>query len=843
MENSTLTPQKRSIELPSPSSLAHLLNFSHKRQRLPSVPRSLNDANSPKIGNESATMLNMEQNLSHGVNQVLSQWSHINLPLPPLMHRSRSQTPSTEAPLLHSVPTNIIPILQPTDGMADFYSDITTDMLDPRLRKQISGIVNRFPPPFPPFIPPPTSREVDDDEEDDEDDDDEDINQGGGIMAPFIYPPPPIINIDTLPYSIESFKRKWEESAREASKNVDPNTSSIIDDSRTQDIQTRRKTRKSTGDEANDKSQRKPNLIYPHVPPLPFPPPNYMPYPLIAEKAALTPDVVFSSFIEANDHLPRIDMVLASAAGSLFDLRSEATETGFTIEEHELQKKLNKLNNSEDSDYEDKDQFHERIRSTNEKFKQRFANRNPEESDGEYDDGYEDYLEYMQGIKTNNYYDYFDKKRQALPNNSYELNQMPPQFAMVEPRLSNIKNTKFDQVKLEKVNDSAFSANSIDNQSFLPILPSMIVSNPGKDIILGNGNNKEKRRSDLAKTVQELEEFQETHRREIYESKKLELMKRLQNLQNSKISFTDSKIYDDELLKYQEDLEISRDEELLRLKLVENYELLKNSLFFYQDSNRVYKNLNLVMINKLEKLKNFFEYQRNLFTSYLENKNQDIFDIKNKESIKLFNGTSSRDYGREIKDLLRKSLENDLGTEEVETLFTSANTKLTLSASSTSSRGSSAETNKAAVHDFMPLVTPSEFNVITGNLPVNSKSTNQLKENSKGSGNNKSNINIKHQIFQNPLYDRMTSGSDTNASDSNNGVASSSTSKRRARRGGAGNTVNSPAAMDKFKGDGPESKYSEAVLLAKIMKQFSGPQGAKVDELNYDLQTMGLSAK
>ncbi len=89
----------------------------------------------------------------------------------------------------------------------------------------------------------------------------------------------------------------------------------------------------------------------------------------------------------------------------------------------------------------------------------------------------------------------------------------------------------------------------------------------------------------------------------------------------------------------------------------------------------------------------------------------------------------------------------------------------------------------------------------------------------------------------------MTSGSDTNASDSNNGVASSSTSKRRARRGGAGNTVNSPAAMDKFKGDGPESKYSEAVLLAKIMKQFSGPQGAKVDELNYDLQTMGLSAK
>lgn len=818
MDNSTLPPQKRSGELPSPRSLVHLLNLSQQRQSLPSVPRSLNDANSPDMPNDSAPMLNMERNLPQGVDQVLSQWSHINLPLPPFVHPSNMQASTAAAPLLHSVPPNIVPILESTDTVNDFYSDVTTDLLDPHLKEQIAGIVNRFPPPLPPFVPPPIPKETEkdeeeEDEEDEEDDDEEEEeeNQEGGIMVPFIYPPPPVINKDTLPYSIESFKRKWQESAN-------PNEA----------MQTRRKTRKLAGGDANDK---KPNLIYPHVPPLPFPPPNFMPYPLVAEKAALTPGEVFSSFIEASEHLPRIDMVVASAAGSLFDLRSEAAETGFTIEEHELQKKYNKLNNSEDSDYEDKDGLRERIRSTDEEFKQRFANRNPDDSDGEYDEGYEDYLEYMQGIKTNNYYDYFDKKRQATFSNTYELNQMPPQFSMVKPRLSNIKDASY--IEPEMANDSAFSLKSEEHENFLPVSPAMIIPNTGKDIIFGNGNNKEKRRADLFNTIQEYDEFQEAHRTEIYESKKLELLQRLQNLQNSKISFTDSVIYDDELLKYQEDIEITRDEELLRLKLVENYELLKNSLFFYQDSHRVYKNLNMVLINKLEKLKNFFEYQRNLFTGYLENKS-DIFDVKTKESMKLFNGISGREYGREIKDLLRRSPDIDIKQEELETIFNS----VSFHSDFTVPRNP-AEMANAVVHDFMPLVTPSEFNVITGNIPVNSKSA-QLKENSKGPGNNKSNINIKHQIFQNPLYDRMTSGSDTNASDSNN-VASSSTSKRRARRGGPSTGGSSPALQDKFKGDAPDSKYSEAVLLAKIMKQFSGPQGAKVDELNYDLQTMGLA--
>ena len=57
------------------------------------------------------------------------------------------------------------------------------------------------------------------------------------------------------------------------------------------------------------------NQVYVEAPPLPFPPPNYMPYPLSSEKSTLTPSEVFGVFLEANSQLPRVDMVVASAAG------------------------------------------------------------------------------------------------------------------------------------------------------------------------------------------------------------------------------------------------------------------------------------------------------------------------------------------------------------------------------------------------------------------------------------------------------------------------------------------------------------------------------------------------
>ena len=53
----------------------------------------------------------------------------------------------------------------------------------------------------------------------------------------------------------------------------------------------------------------------------------------------------------------------------------------------------------------------------------------------------------------------------------------------------------------------------------------------------------------------------------------------MKNLQSSKISFlnhtSSNMIKDDELLNIEQDLALERDLELLHLKLLENYELLK----------------------------------------------------------------------------------------------------------------------------------------------------------------------------------------------------------------------------------------------------------------------------
>lgn len=77
-------------------------------------------------------------------------------------------------------------------------------------------------------------------------------------------------------------------------------------------------------------------------------------------------------------------------------------------------------------------------------------------------------------------------------------------------------------------------------------------------------------------------------------------MKRIDDLKNSKIEFNKNLIYDQELKNINEELENQRDVELIQLKILENYELLKNSLNFYNNSNKIYKIINLVLINKLE---------------------------------------------------------------------------------------------------------------------------------------------------------------------------------------------------------------------------------------------------
>ena len=80
-----------------------------------------------------------------------------------------------------------------------------------------------------------------------------------------------------------------------------------------------------------------------------------MKYPLNSDKANLLPNKVFNELLEANEELPRIDMVVASAAGSLFEMRQQADKEGFNILGFELDKLNHKKRRATSRDDDDGD--------------------------------------------------------------------------------------------------------------------------------------------------------------------------------------------------------------------------------------------------------------------------------------------------------------------------------------------------------------------------------------------------------------------------------------------------------------------------------------------------------
>lgn len=634
------------------------------------------------------------------------------------------------APILHSVPPSILPIIYPPLKTQDFFTDVTTDVTDPNISKQIKGILQNFPPPIPPYL----SNEM--------------APPQGGMMIPFIYPPPPVIT-NEIPV-VGPIKA-------DAGMPISPTT-----------------------DEK-----------YVEMPPLPFPPPNYMPYPLISDQSSLTPNEVFASFLDALQKLPRIDMVLASAAGSLFDLRIQADEEGFTYEQYEIMKS-------------------KKLEALKKKKKLGISSKESESEDEEFDsDDLEDYMEYASNVDVTDAFDSYAK----LVNYSktFELHDSyPPEYLKITPNVSDIKSKRKKHVKTEKMDDEYVLDPLTQFTEMQSLNSNKIMSHSNKDISSANGINKEKRRKELEMSVDELSEFKSNHKHDIYITKKKKLLERLQNLKDSKIQFlgSDDHLKDEELFNYKKLLEERRDEELVRLKINFNYQYLKNLLIFYQESNKVYKNVNALVLNKLMKLKNFFEFQKNIFEDAIKNgdSKDGIFDVKSKESTKLFNGISERDFNTEIKQIMNSTRRENEKTRQ------SGN-------------------NAPVVHDYMPLISANEFNIITGDLPSKSK---QSKDSSK-SATSKAFDNIKHHIFQSSLYDPITSGSDTNnASESTTGTPS----KRRGRRGG-----NNPGDKLIDDSDKSSSKYTESLLLAKIMKHFTGPQGANPDELTNDLEIMGVKTR
>lgn len=894
MDHSNIRTFKRPLDIPSREQLAAIFNPPKRLKNSQSldnasVPRgSHNDENIPT---DSTTKQNSLNDHRFNTNQQLNKNS---------------------APFLNSVPPNIVPIVHPPAITSDFFTDVTTDLSNEYTAQQIYGIVKKFPPPIPP-PPPQLYPDIDDDVSDDE---------RGGIMVPFIYPPPPIVNIDTLPFSLTEFRRKFKKSLQEMeeqrsqaaakasveasgskaqSNDVESQTGSNVSGSaapptaptptkrgrkpklRPDQIQAAKEEEEAKAHaKAQEKLEReavarKQNLeasnltnvnrasnegeqtqpeVYPappvdndryvfvRAPPLPFPPPNYMAYPLSAQKSSLAPDDVFSSWLEANEQLPRVDMVLASAAGTLFDLRKDAAEKGLTKYDLEMQKLRNQAIEISLDDSSDEESANEDIQNDDESYYAKI-------DDEIYQDVYQ-----AQWPKVN------------LFNKMYS----DPEYASVNSQLSNVKDKPMLHGKKELEDLESYPSEvmtGLERVDRLSVFPSTI-----GEFISSTGAMKDKRRKNLRTHLEKMEEFELRNREDIYRSKKYNLLQRIEHLRESKIHFRNSVILDDELKRIQQKLEIERDYELVKLKLFEKYELLKNSLIFYEDSNKVYKHLNGILINKLEKLKNFFEYQQELFVHLLEQQNKsgggDVFDISNKNSSKLFHGIS-----RKADKHGPSPSSSDEGSDETNGQLdhASESDKLLTEMLNSSSKF-------ALVHDFMPLITQEEFNIITSDVPKKLKPPTSAKH------------SMKHQIFANPIYDRlMTSGSDTNASDSNTSGFKSGTPqpqlstpgpKRRGRRaagttnigqsnvsqngnastserncGGVSGSTGAAEAVNVAGATGTPTmrntymrdtvafnhQYTEAGLLAKITKQFYGPQLANSEELNHDLRLMGIESR
>lgn len=536
-----------------------------------------------------------------------------------------------------------------------------------KLNKKIGEISSILPPPIAPPNP--------DDEE--------------GIMIPFIFPAPPIIKADPL------IKSRNEEDDDEEDENEPRDFDKMV------------------------------NLA-----PLPFPPNNYMPYPINAQQASLTPYDFFTDLLDASQALPKQDMVVASAAGTLVDLKYQSIEERFSI-----------------NDNEDNERQHQM---------------------------------YYENIRLEERFDRYNHQ----PIN--QLDVLPSDFK-IKPLISNEFN-KGPESKLNKYfKDDEFELSDIH----IPKLTNISTKITNRDFNNGSLGFKK----DIVKSsLNNIDQFTRRERQEIYKYKKSQILSKLQDLKESKVSLIENNIKDEQLKQVQENLEMERDIELIKLRIFNNYELLKLSSNFYHDTNKTYKKYNGQLINKLMKIKNFLEFQKNSFERYLSSDKlfNDLTDLNGKEYNKIITD-SSRDYSKDLRGFYKKLVNEEAQEEDLEDLRNNTITN-------------DEDKKVDDLTDFLTISSVQEFNMVTGTI-------NQFKKENKFN-------NMKHQIFKNKLYE--TSGSDSNSS----GMSVDSEMKRRGRR----NEIDE------------ESLHSESYLLAKIMKHFKGPESVNNEELGDDFESMGINS-
>ncbi|QFZ30468.1 hypothetical protein EJF18_80187 [Clavispora lusitaniae] len=669
--------------------------------------------------------------------------------------KPKSQKPASDSvtQLQHSLPLSLYPLVSPPYKVSDFFTDLQPAP-NPSQKAQMAQITNVFPPPLPPILPKHLQC------------------PDGGISVPFVYPSIPVLRPDVY-LADRVQKRRGRRPAAE--------------------VMAAKTTKGRMGVPDAD--------IYPVMAPLPFPAAPYMPYPLFSDQASLTPHEVFGDWLEASENLPRVDMVVASAAGSIFDLGAVASSAGWTVSklDHYVR------NHKHESDPEAED------------------DRSDTES-ADLPSGYKLYADYADQVDISNA---FDANARPRPSNVViTQSKSRHEYTKVVPIVSDRGRSLMSdfgatceyadrdiqedaEMDSEEASNNTTSADATENNE-PDVDGNTSGTGDGKPVFKGP----KRRWAELSYEYDKISAKESRNRETVYASRKWALLARLRSLQNTKINFGPSEIADDELREYAHRRQVQRDMELVQLKHFHTYERLKAALAFYQNSNRAYKNMSIQLVNKLGKLKHFFEYQKQIFQDITKGRNahdSDTHNIRTKESARLYDGFVEQDYSSRIKDVFRASVANedkglpldshpDFDASWFEKVFTERE-------------------HAANVHDFMPLVTEEEFKLITGDAPV---------KNGPGKESNGKSKGAKHSIFQSPLYDVTMSGSEANGSDS--GVV---VKKRPGRRAAPKSTL----------AEEPTKQQTEAALVAKIMKSFVGPAAANPEELTNDLDLIGIKTR
>lgn len=624
----------------------------------------------------------------------------------------------------HAVPASIMPIVKAPFAVHDFFTDLDSYAeKEENVRHEENYEKVHAKPPAPPPAP----------------------LESPGIMVPFVYPP--VVPIKPDVYLADEGGR-----------------------------------RRNSHDHQFSWERRGISQEHVQVPmvPFPFPPPQYMPYPLIADRAPLTPAQVFEDWLLAAQHLPRVDMVVASAAGLIFDLGAKASSEGLTVERLDqwVGSRVVALDPEADNAASDSEPDVEKADLTK-------------------------YLEYASQVDTRNLYDPYARPE---PEKLVVYPELRAEYTRVLALVSDRSERRRSPVspKAEVFSSSAIASPlSTYSEDFAP--PEFPSS---KDIVNAARTQKERRRMELYAHVRALERHSRARSEQSYEDRRSALLERLEALRNTTVSFDDGKTAteDHELSLEIENLQETRDMELLQLRHHYHVEKLRAASTFYSAQNRTYRGLTSLLINKLQKLRNFLHHQQQVFA---EAPSKDVFNVRSKESANLAGGFVERDYANDVKSMFRaaninedRGLPLDSHPSFDPEVFTSVDTS---------------KPHTALVHDYMPLVTDEEFRLITGDAPAKTGPT-SAKDAAKG----------RHKIFQNSLYSRATSGSDTNTSE--NPLA---TPKRRPGR----------KAAPKPLIDEPATQPTEAALVAKIMKHFTGLTGANAQELSDDLDQIGIKTR